>query len=121
MTDTLQIAGFETHAADNGISAFDVLQNNRIDMVVSDIQMARCNGMQLLSRIKEKCPEVPVILMTAYGTIQQAVQALREGALDYLVKPFEPEVIITKLSQHLPNQSASDKGMIAADDKTACP
>ena len=118
LTDTLEMAGYETQSADNGISALDILQNNRIDMVVSDIQMARVNGMQLLSRIKEKCPDVPVILMTAYGTIQQAVQALHEGALDYLVKPFEPEVIVTKLSQHLPSLLPSDKGMVAADNKT---
>lgn len=118
LIDTLQMAGYETTAAENGIAALDILQSNRIDMVVSDIQMARVDGMQLLARIKEKCPDVPVILMTAYGTIQQAVQALHEGALDYLVKPFEPEVIVTKLSQHLPIQLPSDKGMIAADNKT---
>lgn len=118
LSDTLQMVGYRIYEADNGYSALSILHRNQIDMVVSDIQMAKVTGMQLLARMRDKYPEVPVILMTAYGTIQQAVQAMHEGALDYLVKPFEPEVIVTKLSQHLSNNIATDKGMIAVDDKT---
>ncbi|MFQ5660106.1 MAG: sigma-54-dependent transcriptional regulator [Gammaproteobacteria bacterium] len=116
--DTLQLVGYQTHTAENGQAALGVLHKNHVDMVVSDIQMARLNGIRLLARVREKKPEIPVILMTAYGTIQQAVEAIQEGALDYLVKPFEPEVIVTKISQYLCDDTSGSEGMLAVDTKT---
>jgi len=118
LSDTLQLAGYRILTAENGLAALDMLEHHRIDMLVSDIQMAKVNGMQLLARMREHHASVPVLLMTAFGTIPQAVQALREGAVDYLVKPFEPEVIAAKISSHLPGYIDDDKGMIAVDDKT---
>lgn len=118
LADTLQIVGYRILQAGSGQAALALLENEQVDIVVSDIQMERVNGIQLLARIKEIYPEIPVILMTAYGTIQQAVEAMREGALDYLVKPFVPEVIVTKLSQYLPAKIPAAEGVVAADSKT---
>lgn len=116
--DTLQMVGYATLPADNGHAALMLLQENEVDIVISDVQMSRVDGMQLLAKIRETNPEIPVLLMTAYGTIQQAVESMQEGAVDYLVKPFESEVVVAKISQFLPTKIVSVEGMIAVDEKT---
>lgn len=116
--DTLQIVGYATLSADNGHTALRLLQENEVDIVISDVQMGRLDGMQLLAKIRQSNPEIPVLLMTAYGTIQQAVESMQEGAVDYLVKPFESEVVVTKISQFLPTKIASVEGMVAVDEKS---
>jgi len=116
---TLTIAGYIPKTAVNGEDALEVLQNESIDMVISDVQMARMDGIKLLKRIKIIQPDMPTILMTAFGTIQQAVDAMRIGAVDYLVKPFESEVLVAKVSQFLPTVlTETDKGFIAVDSRT---
>lgn len=116
--DTLQIVGYATLSADNGHTALRLLQENEVDIVISDVQMGGLDGMQLLAKIRQSNPEIPVLLMTAYGTIQQAVESMQEGAVDYLVKPFESEVVVTKISQFLPTKIASVEGMVAVDEKS---
>ncbi len=119
LSDTLTIAGYIPKTAINGEDALDVLQNESIDMVISDVQMARMDGINLLKRIKATQINLPVILMTAFGTVQQAVDAMQIGAVDYLVKPFEPEVLVAKVSQFLPAVlTETDTGFVAADSKT---
>ena len=119
LTDTLTIAGYIPKTAANGEDALDVLQNESIDMVISDVQMAKMDGINLLKRMKTTQVGLPVILMTAFGSVQQAVDAMQIGAVDYLVKPFEPEVLVSKVSQFLPTVLAeTDTGFIAADAKT---
>ncbi len=116
LKDTLELIGHRTFIADDGSTAMQVLEKESIDLVVSDVQMKQINGIQLLQRITNKYPGKPVILMTAYGTIQQAVLAIQAGAMDYLVKPFEPEVLATKVSQFLPLSNHAENGMIAVSD-----
>jgi two-component system, response regulator FlrC len=119
LTDTLTIAGYVPETAINGEEALGLIQNKSIDMVISDVQMARMDGIKLLKRIKTLQADLPVILMTAYGTIQQAVDVMQIGAVDYLVKPFEPEVLVSKVSQFLPSVlKETDAGFIASDAKT---
>lgn len=119
LTETLSMAGYKTEIAVNGIDALDVLSEKSIDMVISDVQMAKMDGVKLLNKIKTSYAELPVILMTAFGTIQQAVDVMQSGAVDYLVKPFQPEVLISKVSQFLPTiLSETDTGFVASDDKT---
>ena len=119
LTDTLLIAGYISKAVSNGEAALEILRDENFDMVISDIQMARMDGIKLLKQIKSTQPDLPVVLMTAFGTIQQAVDAMQIGAVDYLVKPFEPEVLISKVSQFLPTiLSETDTGFVAVDKKT---
>ncbi|MEE8320392.1 MAG: sigma-54 dependent transcriptional regulator, partial [Gammaproteobacteria bacterium] len=118
LCDTLAIAGYQTVTGTNGEEALHVLANEPVDLAISDIQMARMDGIKFLNRTKSAYPDLPVMLMTAYGTIQQAVDAMRDGALDYLVKPFEPEVLVSKVSQFLPANLIDDEGMIAVDNKS---
>ncbi|MCP3429958.1 response regulator, partial [Opacimonas viscosa] len=80
-------------AADSAEQAIMMLGRQPVDIVVSDIQMGEMNGLALLKAIKAKDANLPVLLMTAYATIDDAVQAMRDGATDYLSKPFAPEVL----------------------------
>lgn len=119
LKETLAMAGYIPETAINGEDALDVIQDKSIDMVVSDVQMAKMDGVRLLKRIKTIQVDLPVILMTAFGTIQQAVDVMQTGAVDYLVKPFQPEVLISKVSQFLPTVlTETTTGFVAIDSKT---
>ncbi len=74
--------------AEDGETAVDVFANETIQMVITDLKLPRLGGMQLLSQIKENHPEVPVIVITAFGSIDNAVEAIHQGAFDYVTKPF---------------------------------
>ncbi len=99
--DTLELAGYVVKLAEEGSVALEVLQQATVDMVISDVQMRPMDGHCLLREIKSHHPQLPVLLMTAYGSIQQAVEAMHDGAVDYLVKPFEAEVLVNKVAEHL--------------------
>ena len=85
--------GYETVAVGGGAEALRQVATERFDLVVTDIKMPEMDGLQLLAELKAYEPSLPIIVMTAYGTIENAVQALRSGAYDYLVKPFENDEI----------------------------
>ncbi|HNZ64234.1 MAG TPA: sigma-54 dependent transcriptional regulator [Smithella sp.] len=85
----LKKEGFDVSSASNGREALQVLQSNRFAVVITDLKMPDIDGMALLSRIAEQHPEIPVIMITAHGTIATAVEALKKGAFDYITKPFD--------------------------------
>ncbi len=123
--DTLTIAGYKVVLAQDGRMALDVLEkqvddNQSFSMVITDIQMPKMDGHALLKQIKTRWPDIPVLVMTAYGTIQKAVGAIRDGALDYLTKPFEAEVLVNTVSQYISADSgeAGSHPFIAADEVT---
>ena len=74
------------------------MEEQAFGLVVSDVQMEGMDGHALLKKLKASMPELPVVLMTAYGTIQKAVDAMRAGAADYLVKPFEAEMLVDMIA-----------------------
>lgn len=114
LQDTLVTAGYNVMLAENGRLALSQLESNHVDLVVSDINMPQMSGDALLKRVKTLYPDIPVMLMTAYGTIEQAVDAMRDGAVDYMVKPFEAEVLINMVSRYVGEQR-DDVAMIAVD------
>ncbi len=116
LCDTLVLAGFKAEAASNAAFAMDMLRKTNYDMVVSDVQMEELDGHALLKRIKAQCPDLPVLLMTAYGSVQKAVEAMRDGAVDYLVKPFEAEVLVNLVSQIVSQSFTNDSEFIAIDN-----
>ena len=89
---TLRLAGHTALAAGDGEAALALLQGQQVGLVVSDVQMKPMDGLQLLQKIKALNPALPMLLMTAYGEIGKAVAAMRAGACDYLLKPFENSV-----------------------------
>jgi len=79
---------FEVATCGSGQDALQALQLHKIDVIVTDVMMPGIDGLELLKRVKTARPEVEVIVMTGKGSIQDAVRAMREGAFDYLTKPF---------------------------------
>ena len=99
LTDTLELSGYEVLEAADGAAALQLLEGRRVGLVVSDVQMKPMDGEQLLREIKRRWPDVPVLLMTAYGMIERAVEAMRAGACNYLPKPFEPEALVAEVAR----------------------
>lgn len=93
----LQAAGFETGEAESGEEALAHLGEQRYDLVITDLRMEGMSGIDLLREIKRVQPILPVILITAYGTIDSAVDAMRLGAFDYLTKPFREQDMLEKI------------------------
>lgn len=92
---TLEAAGYEVVAVPSGEDALHVLDRNTADLVLTDHRLPGMDGVQLITRIKAIHPTLAIIVMTAYGTIESAVEARRHGADDYLVKPFEiPDLLL---------------------------
>jgi two-component system NtrC family response regulator/two-component system response regulator AtoC len=79
------------HEAVDGEQAIEIFENETIHLVITDLKLPKVNGMEVLQTIKEKDPEIPVIVITAYGSIENAVKAIQEGAFDYVTKPFKEE------------------------------
>ena len=117
LCDTLVCAGYDVEAAVDGEQALEVLSNKSVQMVVSDVQMSPMDGHELLSQVKETYPELPVVLITAYGTIQKAVEAIQQGAADYLVKPFEASRLVDMV-ERLALPVSENSGLVAVDAKS---
>ena len=115
LLDTLLVGNYNVVEADCAEQALMMLSMQAIDLVVSDIQMGEMSGLTLLKSIKAKYPNMPVLLMTAYATINDAVQAMRDGATDYLSKPFAPEVLLNLVGRYAPAQKIESRTPIVAD------
>lgn len=94
LVTTLELAGLTVFEAGNGEEALAKLLAQPVDLVVSDVNMPGMNGHELLQQVQRRFPGTPMMLITAYGQISHAVSAMQAGAVDYLVKPFEPQVLI---------------------------
>ena len=119
LVDTLLLGGYECREVDSGERALLALSRQSFDMVISDIQMGGMDGLTLLANIRQQYPQVPVLLMTAYANIDGAVRAMREGAIDYLAKPFSPEVLLNQVSRYVPAQKVEKRAVVYGDPKTA--
>jgi two-component system response regulator AtoC len=87
----LKEEGYSVDSADNGLTALEKLKTKEYDLVVADVKMPGMDGIQLLEQCKKKDPDLQVLVMTAYASVDTAVQAMKQGAFDYIVKPFDPE------------------------------
>ena len=120
LSETLEMANYQVKTAKNGEDALRRLeQNDDISLLVSDVQMEPVDGHKLLKSARSRYPDMPVILMTAYGTVEKAVQAMQDGAVDYLVKPFEADALVDMVARFiLPKKSEVDDGLVAVDSRS---
>ena len=118
LCDTLRLAGHRTIAACDGTTALSALSGDRVDVVVSDLQMQPMDGAELLAAIRARQPALPVVLMTAYGSIRQAVELMRSGATEYIVKPFEASELTALVGRYAPAGEHDDDGMVAVDPRS---
>ena len=119
LTDTLDMAGYSVMPAADAEQALAWLDKGAPGLVLSDVQMPGMDGHALLRTIKARRPEIPVLIMTAYGQIERAVEAMRDGASDYLPKPFEPDRLLAAVARYYrPGEGADDLGVVAEDSAT---
>jgi two-component system NtrC family response regulator len=86
--------GFEPLMANSGEEALTILKHSDVDLVLTDMKMPSMDGIELLENVKKKDPELPVIMMTAHGTVEKAVEAMQKGAYSYIMKPFDNDSLI---------------------------
>ncbi|MBU1906421.1 MAG: sigma-54 dependent transcriptional regulator, partial [Candidatus Omnitrophica bacterium] len=100
LSELLTLSGYAVSTAKDGKEALELLKTYEADVIISDIRMPKMNGLQLLKGIKKASPGTPVIFMTGYASIESAVEAMREGAYDYITKPIvdsEIKIIIERI------------------------
>ena len=93
--------GYQADSATEGQQALVKLSEKDFDLVLSDVRMPGMNGLELMQQIQTVSPEIPVVMMTAYGSVQSAVEAIRAGAEDYILKPFNNDVVLFSLKKAL--------------------
>jgi two-component system response regulator FlrC len=114
LCDTLELAGYKVTSTDHGQKALDKLANEPIGLLLSDLQMQPMDGHTLLKKARAMLPSLPVVLMTAYGSVQSAVEAMHEGACDYLMKPFVADDLLQRVQRYVRILPASDDMVAAA-------
>lgn len=115
LVDTLAMANFTCWAVENAELAIIELAKKTPALILSDVNMPGMNGLSFLKTAKRNAAEIPVILMTAYGKVNDAVTAMQDGAADYILKPFEPKELVNKIKQCLPSDNTSSDNPIAVD------
>ena len=101
LSAVLEEEGFEVLTAVSGLEALEILKSSDMDLVLTDMKMPGMDGIALLEQVKTRDPELPVIMMTAHGTIDKAVEAMQKGAYTYVLKPFENERLILYVKKAL--------------------
>ena len=113
---TLETAGHRPMGAPGGREALALLATRPFNMVVTDLRMAPMDGLQLLAEIRGRHPTLPVLLMTAFGDVDKAVAAMRGGACDFMLKPFEPKALLDQIARYATPPQA--EGVIVGDPRT---
>ena len=116
--DTLELAGEAVVSAGGGEEALALLAQQSVALVVSDVRMMPMDGIALLKEIRARLPHLPVVLMTAFADVDRAVEAMRSGACDFLLKPFEPQTLLEHVARYRLPEALDDHGVIACDAAT---
>jgi DNA-binding NtrC family response regulator len=104
--------GYTVETALSAKTAFELIDKEELDLVLSDIKLPQTSGMKILQYVKDKHPEIPVIMITAYGTIKEAVEALKMGAMDYVVKPFNMDELKIIVAQGLESRRIQQENVL---------
>lgn len=113
LSQRLETRGFTVKAVTGGQEALTVLEKQDIDVAIVDFAMPGINGIETLKQIKETRPDIEVIMLTAQGTIQSGIEAMKNGAMDYLEKPVDVNILMEKI------RSAKKQRMTALEKKAA--
>ncbi len=104
---TLTPGGFEVRLAKNGLEGIKMMGEEKFDIVLTDLKMPDMDGIEVLRRIKETWPDVEVIIITGYQTVDTAVKSIKLGAFDYIEKPFTPDALMNAVSKALDHKNQS--------------
>jgi len=116
LEQALEGAGYGVLVAHTGAQAIKMIRENKIDLILTDLKMPRKSGMEVLQAAREESPPIPAILMTAFGSIELAVEAMRFGAYDFVTKPFDMEHLLVKISQALESERLSTEYMLLKEE-----
>ncbi len=112
----LQKMGLETRVAHNGQEALALAQKESFDLVLTDLRMPEMDGLALLDALRAQKVEVPVILLTAYGTVESAVQAMKLGAYDYILRPFDVEAVERVITRALTTERTRRENLFLREE-----
>ena len=118
LQNLLKANGYEVVSARDGASALDIVHQGGIDVTITDLRMAPMDGMSLFKEIKTVKPDMPVILLTAYATVETAVEAMKSGIFDYLTKPFKVDDLVACLKRALDKKAGDAAHRAVADAET---
>jgi DNA-binding NtrC family response regulator len=116
LTQAIEAESYQVTWAKEGREGIQKLKETKIDLVVTDLKVPYKGGLEILQAVKEYNPLIPVILMTAYGTIETAVKAVKEGAYDFLTKPFDPDHLLLLIDKALEKQRLVTENLILKEE-----
>ena len=108
----LKEEGFDAESAENGRAALEKIQQNNYDLVITDLRMPEMDGLELLKAVKLNSPQTSVIIITAYGSMESAIEALRLGAFDYLIKPLDFDDVILRVRRLMEHRELVEENRI---------
>ncbi len=120
LEDALLAEGFSVDAVGTGKEGLNALDSGNFALVITDVRLPDMNGMDIMRRIKEKTPDTMIIVMTAYGSIEDAVDAMRQGAFDYVTKPFSLDELIIDVQRALEVRDLTSENLQLRKDISSC-
>lgn len=118
LSKRLREKGFDTADVESGVKALEHIRDNYVDVMVLDIKMPGMDGIETLSNVKKVSPGVEVVLLTGHGTVDTAIQGMRAGAHDYLMKPCEIEHLIDKIESAFQVKKERDDRLKKAEERS---
>jgi len=113
----LKKEGYEVFVAEDGLAALSILKENDVSAIVTDLKMPRLDGMGLLNRVSKEYPSIPIIIITAYGTVNTAVDALKKGAFDYITKPFDQDDLRNVIKKAIKTREFNQDEVMMSDEE----
>jgi DNA-binding NtrC family response regulator len=118
LQEILESEGFEVELAGDGLQALQILTDSEFDLVLSDIKMPRMDGMELLTHLAKNFPRLPVVMISAHGTVQTAVEATKLGAFDFITKPLDLDRLLITLRNALQISTLKQEALSWSNDDT---
>jgi len=119
LAELLTSEGYRVLEASNGKEAWELASSEPVDVVLSDVRMPEMDGMALLEALQEMAPELPVVMLTAYGTVGDAVSAMQAGASDYLLKPVQFEEVLMRIERALEHKDMARTSRVMTEQLSA--
>ncbi|MBI5849080.1 MAG: sigma-54-dependent Fis family transcriptional regulator [Nitrospirae bacterium] len=118
LRETLEAEGYRVAVAGDGSDGIRQIRESRFDLIVSDLKLPRKDGIEVLKAARAESPFTPVIMMTAFGTVETAVAAMKEGAFDFITKPFDTDHLLLLIKRALENQRLITENILLKDELT---
>ena len=115
LKETLELEGYEVLIAKDGVEGIKTIKESKVDILITDLKLPKKDGLKVLKASKEEDPLIPVIVMTAFGSIENAVTAMKSGAFDFITKPLDTDHLLMLIKRALENQRLITENMLLKD------